>query len=143
MATLREKIEIEMDNISKILAELAHVEDVSTLSPLELAGVATYLHNVYNGVENILKYSMFLCNQKIPISSTWHRDLLNSTVRHQIISPELNELLAELMSFRHFFIHAYGFQLDYSAIKSLTDKIHDVYSKFEEEIKSFLAGFEE
>ena len=49
MADIPYKIRLEMDNISTVLSELEKVDDTSTLSMLELAGVATFLHNTYNG----------------------------------------------------------------------------------------------
>jgi hypothetical protein len=66
MADIPYKIKLEMDNISTVLSELEKVDDISTLSMLELAGVATFLHNVYNGVENILKFSLELSNAQLP-----------------------------------------------------------------------------
>ena len=124
MADIPYKIRLEMDNISTELSELEKVDDTSTLSMLELAGVATFLHNTYNGMENILKFSLELSNIQIPTSATWHRDLLNLAVEHQIISQEVRDNIAEYMGFRHFFIHAYGFHLDHKLVKSLAKNRH-------------------
>ena len=143
MAEISYKIKLEMDNISMVLSELKKVDDISTLSMLELAGVATFLHNVYNGVENILKLSLELRHVQVPTSATWHRDLLNLTVKHQIISQEVRDNIAEYMGFRHFFIHAYGFQLDYELIKSLAENVADVYFDFKSEIEQFLSRISE
>ena len=55
MASLREKVNVEMENISIVLEELKKTKDKSNKTLVELAGIGTFLHNVYNGVENILK----------------------------------------------------------------------------------------
>ena len=75
--------------------------------------------------------------------STWHRDLLNLAVEHQIISTEVRDNIAEYMGFRHFFIHAYGFQLDYELVKSLAENVADVYFDFKSEIGQFLSKVSE
>jgi hypothetical protein len=47
MADLRRRIDVELKNIDRILAELPASDRVHGLSTLELAGVATLLHNFY------------------------------------------------------------------------------------------------
>jgi hypothetical protein len=54
MADMKEKVEAEYENITRLLDEMPDKERLPYLSFLELAGVATLLHNFYNGVENIL-----------------------------------------------------------------------------------------
>ena len=51
MADLKDKIVLEIQNIENILAEMPSPEQMPQLSLLELAGVATLLHNFYNGLE--------------------------------------------------------------------------------------------
>ena len=54
MANLRDEIDIDVENINRVFAEMPNYKMLHQLSNLELAGVATLLHNFYNGAENLL-----------------------------------------------------------------------------------------
>ena len=55
MASLREKVEAELEQMDQALRELPGARRVSKLSVLELGGTASLLSSVYHGMENILK----------------------------------------------------------------------------------------
>lgn len=103
-----------MDNLSKqIIAEKEHVEiALSNLkeamarkekSVIELAAIGTFLHNIYNGIENILKQILKAKDVEIPKADTWHKELLNLSVSLGIISEELSDELYEYLTFSTFF----------------------------------------
>ncbi len=70
MAKLNERIEAELENIQEVLNRIPPANKLSTLKDLELAGVATLLHNFYNGIENILKQSLTSKGVKIGFIQT-------------------------------------------------------------------------
>ncbi len=55
MADIHQRVEAEFENIEKLLSELPAGSSYSQLSVLERAGLATVIHNFYNGIENVLK----------------------------------------------------------------------------------------
>jgi len=139
MASLREKVDVELENISIVLGELKKVKNKSNKSIVELAGIGTFLHNIYTGIENILKQILSSQGIQIPNSDSWHQDLLMQAVSKGVITETTKKQLAKYLAFRHFFIHAYGFLLDEKELKLLVDNVFCVYSSFKTEIDTFLA----
>jgi hypothetical protein len=84
MASLKERIEAEKENVEKVLKELKHVMKKEKKTTVELAAIATFLHNTYNGIENILKQTLKAKNITTPKSDTWHKDLLKTSVQNNI-----------------------------------------------------------
>jgi uncharacterized protein YutE (UPF0331/DUF86 family) len=95
-----------------------------------LAAIATFIHNIYNGIENILKQVLRAKGTEIPKSDTWHKDLLNLSVSLGIIPEKLSDDLYEYLTFRHFFVHAYGFMLEEAHLENLANNITNVWLQF-------------
>ena len=70
MADLITKIKAEFENIEKALEQLPDTKKLPYLSALELAGTAALIHNLYNGIENILKQLLKSKGKTIPATST-------------------------------------------------------------------------
>ena len=138
MADLAEKIRAELENIDEVIEEIPSHFDLPKLSNLELAGAAALLHNFYNGIENILKQIIISKNIPLTESRTWHRELLEKAVSNKIISEECKNNLGQFLAFRHFFSHAYAFDLDPDKMESLVESIQNVYSLFKKDIQNFL-----
>ncbi|MBI4327287.1 MAG: hypothetical protein HY674_18785 [Chloroflexi bacterium] len=135
MPSLREKIEAELEQMDQALRQLPGVRRVRKLSVLELGGTASLLSSVYHGVENILKQSLLALGVVLPSGAAWHRDLLESACTHGIITSELRDRLAPFMAFRHFFVHAYGFDLDPQRLQPLVRDIRPVYARFKRAVR--------
>ena len=134
MAKVRERVEVEFENIERVVAELPDSSMLPGLSSLELAGVATHLHNFYNGIENVLKQIVIASGKKLPAGPSWHQDLLTKAVADNIISDSTAKELKRYLAFRHFFSHAYSFDLDKERMIPLVDGIQRTMSSFRRDI---------
>jgi hypothetical protein len=81
MASLREKVEAELEQVDQALRELPGARRLGKLSVLELGGTASLLSAVYHGVENILKQELIAVGVALPSGAAWHRDLLQSACK--------------------------------------------------------------
>ncbi|MCZ7357178.1 MAG: hypothetical protein O8C66_14725 [Candidatus Methanoperedens sp.] len=138
MGELPEQILAEKENIEAALDNLKTAMARSDKTVIELAAMATFLHNMYNGIENILKQILLIEDIEVPKSETWHKDLLNRSLSAGIISKKLSDQLYKYLTFRHFFVHAYGFMLDEKQLEGLANDIPDVWQQFLLEIENFL-----
>lgn len=138
MADLSKRIEAEKENIEKTLSNLKRAMEKAEKSVIEITAIATFLHNIYNGIENILKMVLKARNVEIPMSETWHKELLDISVSHGIIEEDLANKLREYLAFRHFFVHGYGFMLEEAPLEELAKNIPDIWSHFFSKIETFL-----
>lgn len=140
-----------MDNlVREIAAEKERIE--ATLSALEktlrrkrrtfveLAAIATCLHNSYSGMENLLKRVLKSLQIPLPESSTSHKDLLALAVEHELMSQDLSDALDEYRAFRHFFVHGYGIALQEAPLKPLAQNLPELWQRFVVELKNSLAA---
>ena len=134
MASLYDIINIDIENINRVFAEMPNYENLSFLSTLELAGVATLLHNFYHTLENIIKRILIDKGLPSPKGSSWHKELLDNAVNAEIISEHLKEHLGEFLAFRHFFSHAYAFDLYAERMEPLVKSAPKLYEIFKVEI---------
>jgi len=130
MVDLTRKIAAEKENVEKALDNLKDAMGRKERSTVELAAIATFLHNIYNGIENILKQVLKAKGTEIPKSETSHKHLLDLSVFNGIIPEKLSDQLYEYLTFRHFFVHAYGFMLEEIHLEDLANNIPDVWLKF-------------
>jgi len=137
MADLQRRIAVEIYNISMALDEINKVKNKENKTKIELAGIATFLHNFYSGIENILKQILSEKNINIVKTEFWHKTLLEISVKNQIISPEFKNSLSDYLAFRHFFVHSYGFMLDEHKLLSLAINASDIFSEFKKNIKEY------
>ncbi|MEI7812181.1 MAG: hypothetical protein WCJ01_07120 [Ignavibacteria bacterium] len=138
MDKLSQKISPELENIEKLLIEIPQHTKLPYLSVLELAGATAFLHNFYNGIENILKQIFISSRVDIPAGKSWHKELLESAVKENFISEDCRTNLGEYLAFRHFFSHAYALDLYADKMEPLVENLQTVYTSFRNEISRFL-----
>lgn len=134
MDNLPRQIIAEIENVEAALRNLEETMDRKVKTVVELAAMGTFLHNIYNGIENILKQSLKIKDIQITSGDNWHKELLNLAVLHSVISSDLSDELYEYLTFRHFFVHAYGFMLEEAPLESLVHNIPGIWLKYISEI---------
>ena len=143
MDELRREIAAEQEHIANTLCALQEALQRKERTVVELAAVATFLQNTYNGMENILKRILKSKRLSVPVSGSSHKDLLQFAVDNRIVSPELAEQLDAYRAFRHFSVHGYGIMLDEERLIPLAETLPDIWGQLESELESFLKRDEE
>ncbi len=137
---LKEYCEAEFENIDTVASDLFAVvkSNKSDYSRVELAAISTFLHNIYNGFENILKRVLLSGQTAIRNTPTWHKEMLKSSFEKGIIDDDLYNKLSEYLAFRHFFVHSYSFNLNWKALRPLVDNLNHILIMFKSSILSYL-----
>ena len=135
MPDYRPRIEAEYEAIESALSALPE-SPLSTLSRLEIAGVAAMLHNFYNGIENVLKQVFRSKSSPIPEGESWHRDLLIVATETEILSDRLLDDLKPYLAFRYFFSHGYALNLVPERMEPLVTHAESIFSRFKGEIEN-------
>ena len=130
----------EFENIAIAVRELFTVAKPKKrkFSIGELAAIATFIHNFYNGIENVLKRILISIKVGIGDTITWHKDLLKTSSEKGIIDSELADALASYLSFRHFFVHSYSFVLKWENLKPLVDGLQETLKKFKASVYKYI-----
>lgn len=137
MDNLSRQLLAEKENVDMAMSNLKEALSREEKTVIELAAIGTFLHNIYSGIENILKQILKSKGIAVTKSDMWHKELLNVSVSHGILSEQLADSLYEYLSFRHFFVHAYGFMLDEDQLKDLAINISEVWLRFLSETERF------
>ncbi len=137
---LRDYCEAEFENIDAVLAELLSILETGRMdySIAELASVATFIHNCYNGMENVLKRVLSSRRIETRDSPTWHKDLLKASLDAGIIAEDLYDTLMSYLSFRHFFVHAYAFSLRWEDLKPLAEDAEGTAKRLKSAVSDYL-----
>jgi len=134
---LKQEILAEKEHILRTLGLLQKTLARPEKEETELAAIGSFIHNVYTGIENILKRILKFKQVTIPNSPASHKNLLDQAVATGIISLALSEDLDDYRGFRHFFVHAYAMFLDETQLIPLAENLPIVWQQFDQEIATF------
>ena len=135
MADLRAIIAAEEAYVEKALADIDGALGRDNIGTIELAAIGSFLHNMYSGMENILKRLLKARDIALPEGATWHKNLIGCAVDAGILPQNVADDLFEYLGFRHMFIHGYCFMLEAEHLLPLARKARPAWNRFTEAIE--------
>jgi uncharacterized protein YutE (UPF0331/DUF86 family) len=144
--TLISEIRFELEKVLSLKDDMILLRssfESSEPDKFECSAAGYLLHNLYNGIENIFKSIASVFGNNVD-KAEWHSALLKrmlleiEDVRPKVISVDLYKKLLEYKNFRHFFRHAYLFELDWDKMKRLVDDFTETIDRIEQEIGDFI-----
>jgi hypothetical protein len=108
-----------------------------------LDGVALNLHGFYAGVERIFEDIARTVERSAPSGSGWHYDLLLqmaadvSSIRPPVITSETRHCLDEYRGFRHVVRNVYTFNLRFSSLEYLCERLRLCFRQVKRDLQDF------
>ena len=141
-----QKIEYKLDEIDKLFLEYDLIfQKIKEMEPdlFDMTILGSVLHSFYNGLESIFEIIAKNIDNSVPTGNKSHQELLHqmaseNNVRNEILNEELYIKLREYATFRHFYRHAYSFQLNWEKMKPLVDNIFGVWNSTKCELQKFI-----
>ena len=106
--------------------------------------LGSVLHSFYNGLENIFEIIAKNVDGKVPTGNKSHQELLyqmanENSYRKSILNENLYLSLREYATFRHFYRHAYSFQLNWEKMKPLVNNVISIWKNVRIALENFLS----
>lgn len=117
--------------------------EVETPDLFDMTILSSVLHSFYNGLENVFEIIAKNIDNNVPTGNKSHQELLHqmaseNDVRDNIINEALYLSLREYATFRHFYRHAYSFQLNWEKMQPLVDNIHSIWKEVKQSLENFI-----
>ena len=141
--TIKEQIEFKIKEIDKLFLEYELIfEKIKIEEPdlFNMTILGSVLHSFYNGLENIFEIIAKNVDKELPQGNKSHQELLHQMAsengfRQEILSESLYLQLREYATFRHFYRHAYSFQLNWRKMKPLVENVINVWEIVKDNLK--------
>lgn len=138
---LKEDILFEQTQLEVVVQKMNEIK--KDVAEVNIAAVAVYLMNFYNGIENIMKRCAKEYYKKNLKGDDWHKQLLQQScleVNNKIplFNKEIVDGLYHYLSFRHFFIHGYVFKLKKEKMEPLLNDIDELWQKIKNQLSEFV-----
>ena len=145
LAILEAELSRQKQEIDKIYAKIDE-RRLRINNETGIESLAYQLHNLYCAYEDLFKIVAATFENNIEEGITWHKELIRRMtisikgIRPNLICAESMNLLSELRSFRHFFRHAYGYELDPGKVKLVLEKAAGLKEAFTKDVNKFLSN---
>ncbi len=137
---LKKYCDAEFSNIEKVKNELSFIyrPEKADYTLSERAAMASFVINIYTGIENILKQMLIYDRLDVGDAPGWHEKVLKKAGEIGILPPELFQILSRYLSFRNYFLYNYIFNIKWEDMKILIDAIDELITKFRAEVEEYL-----
>lgn len=110
----------------------------------DMTVLGSVLHSFYNGLENIFTIIAKNIDRNVPIGNKSHQELLQqmtteTNYRSSLIDNALYLKLREYATFRHFYRHAYSFQLNWEKMQPLVSDVKDTWENVKSSLEIFIS----
>ena len=136
LSLLKASLQAQKNEIERIFAKIAERRQGN--DPAHLESLAYQLHNLYCAFEDLFKQVADFFENTLGETAKYHRELLwrmkipIEGVRPALLSEEAFKLLDSLRAFRHFFRHAYAYDLDPRKVALVLEdalKLKEIYAR--------------
>ena len=143
---IKEQIKFKINDINKLFLEYDLIfKKIETQAPdlFDMTILGSVLHSFYNGLENVFEIIAKNIDGNVPNGNKSHQELLHqmaseNSLRNEILNEELYLKLREYATFRHFYRHAYSFQLNWQKMKPLIENLHIVWNEVKINLENFI-----
>lgn len=144
LTALKSLIDDELVSLQRIVDETQTLlqEIGENPRPLEMNGLAAYLHQYYTGIESIFRRIALQIDGFLPTGERSHLDLLEQMaqdlpkIRTALIESQQYIILKDYLNFRHFFRHAYGYQLRWQELRLKLVMMPETLEKLRQKIEA-------
>ena len=136
---LRGEIAIQLELMDQTVSEIEAIQtDYGSRQPSrrEVAAVAAFLSDFYNGIENVLKRISRCYEICLPTGEDWHTELFNRFCEPPfqnlpiVFDREQMSTMAVFRRFRHVIRHGYVMLLDWDRISCELGSLGPAYAAF-------------
>ena len=143
---IKEQIRFKINDIDKLFSEYDLIFkkiEMKTPDLFDMTILGSVLHSFYNGLENIFEIIAKNIDGIVPNGNKSHQELLHqmaseNSKRNEILNEELYLKLREYATFRHFYRHAYSFQLNWEKMNPLIDNLQTVWNELKLNLENFI-----
>ena len=143
---IKEQIQFKINEIDKLFLEYDLIFkkiEAETPDLFDMTILGSVLHSFYNGLENIFDIIAKNIDGSVPTGNKSHQELLHqmaseNSMRNEVIDEQLYLKLREYATFRHFYRHAYSFQLNWEKMQPLVQNIHTVWEESKKSLEKLI-----
>lgn len=143
---IKEQIRFKINDIDKLFSEYDLIFkkiEMQTPDLFDMTILGSVLHSFYNGLENIFEIIAKNIDGVVPNGNKSHQELLHqmaseNSKRNEILNEGLYLKLREYATFRHFYRHAYSFQLNWEKMNPLIDNLQTVWNEVKLNLENFI-----